>query len=150
MKNKLEPTGDEILRMMPYVDIFLPSWSEIGRIWPGAAPAVSIRRLRSAAHGPVVIKMGAKGCIGTDGERLLAMPSLSTNVVDTTGAGDAFCGASNAKWFACHDLGLAMAWGSAAASAVIEDFGALHAVNGQARKEAEKRSAWALSSIREQ
>ncbi len=39
----------------------------------------------------VAVKLGGKGCYITDGEEHLHVPALKVKVVDTTGAGDAFC-----------------------------------------------------------
>ncbi|MCX8171347.1 MAG: sugar kinase [Candidatus Bathyarchaeota archaeon] len=41
----------------------------------------------------IVIKMGGEGCIIFDGEKRISIPGFKVNVVDTTGAGDAFDGA---------------------------------------------------------
>ncbi len=38
----------------------------------------------------VVVKLGERGCYVTDGRREIELPALKVNVVDTTGAGDAF------------------------------------------------------------
>ena len=39
----------------------------------------------------VAVKLGAKGCYVTDGEESHLIEPYRTKVVDTTGAGDAFC-----------------------------------------------------------
>jgi ribokinase len=39
----------------------------------------------------VVVKLGAEGCYVTDGKQAHTLASLKVPVVDTTGAGDAFC-----------------------------------------------------------
>ena len=41
--------------------------------------------------GIVAVKLGEKGCYVTDGEEKYLVKSYRTKVVDTTGAGDAFC-----------------------------------------------------------
>lgn len=40
----------------------------------------------------VAVKLGARGCYVTDKNKSYSIPALKTKVVDTTGAGDAFCG----------------------------------------------------------
>ncbi len=52
-----------------------------------------------AAQGPrcVVITLGAAGALIRDGQRLERIGAPSVDVVDTTGAGDAFCGAMAAR-----------------------------------------------------
>ncbi len=39
----------------------------------------------------VAVKLGSRGCFVTDGEERDALDAFETEVVDTTGAGDAFC-----------------------------------------------------------
>lgn len=39
----------------------------------------------------VVVKLGSKGCYVTDGKEKYHVETFKSNVVDTTGAGDAFC-----------------------------------------------------------
>lgn len=39
----------------------------------------------------VAVKLGERGCYITDGEKAFRVPALKVRVVDTTGAGDAFC-----------------------------------------------------------
>ncbi len=47
----------------------------------------------------VVVRIGAGGCVVAQGGRVDAVPSISVDVVDTNGAGDAHCG-----WFAAELL----------------------------------------------
>jgi ribokinase len=145
----VEPTPAEILPLAPLVDVFLPSWSEVSRLWPGAEPRTAVTELRDAGFSCVVVKMGARGALGSDGRRTLFMPSLAARVVDTTGAGDAFCGAFHAAWLNGGDLRRALAWGAAAASVVIEDYGVLHAMRPAAREAAGQRCAAGLKECRE-
>jgi ribokinase len=39
----------------------------------------------------VAVKLGSEGCFVTDGRGSYSIPASPTKVVDTTGAGDAFC-----------------------------------------------------------
>jgi ribokinase len=62
---------------------------------PGERPAPELVELaRSVASGSVVITLGARGAlvVPADGGALLQAPPPVT-AVDTTGAGDCFCGA---------------------------------------------------------
>ena len=73
--------------------------------------------------------------LGTDGSHLVdrstgtpldqALPAFAApQVVDTTGAGDAFVGALAAAWCAGHDLPDAARWGAAAGSLAVRAAGA--------------------------
>lgn len=62
----------------------------------GELAALGVADARAAAAlGPrrVVVTLGAQGAQAWDGERLLLQPAQPVQVVDTTGAGDAFVGA---------------------------------------------------------
>ncbi len=76
------------------LDAFLPSESEILRIWdpPSIAVFIADAARRHGCH--MVAKLGEEGSLlaeaGTG--RLIHVPALSVDVVDTTGAGDGYCG----------------------------------------------------------
>ncbi len=74
-----------------YVDYFLPSREEAGHIFGVTDPAGIVRAARAAGARAVVVKLGADGCyVDADGDPV-TLPALKGPVVDTTGAGDAFC-----------------------------------------------------------
>jgi sugar/nucleoside kinase (ribokinase family) len=54
----------------------------------------------TAFYGEVVVTMGAEGSLWTDGDKPVRMPAAPAAVVDTTGAGDAFCAGFLAAWLA--------------------------------------------------
>lgn len=109
------------------VDIFLPSAEEVVRLlgtsdWSAAARAF-------AALGPklVVVKLGAEGSLLFDRERdvELRVPAFPVaDVIDTTGAGDSFCGAFMAAYLADPgDPERAVRAGSVAASFTVGGYG---------------------------
>jgi ribokinase len=53
----------------------------------------AVRALASRACPRAIITLGPAGAIGFDGLRDFTVPAPKVQVVDTTGAGDAFCGA---------------------------------------------------------
>lgn len=82
---------------------FLPSELEIAHLaddgdWPGLS-----RRLCAAGFPEVIIKRGAESVIVATQKIVSEVPTRSVEVVDPTGAGDAFCGA----YAACRLLGMA-------------------------------------------
>jgi ribokinase len=61
----------------------------------GSAPpdvAELARSLRRHSEQAVIITLGEEGVCGVHGDRTLRMPAHRVPVVDTTGAGDCFCG----------------------------------------------------------
>lgn len=82
-------------------------------------------RLRDLGAGAVVVTLGAAGSfgVGTDGAPL-RVPAVPTQVVDTTGAGDAFIGALAAGRARGLALAEAMRWGARVAAVTVSRLGA--------------------------
>ena len=77
---------------LPLVDYFLPSYEEAAELTGKTGPEEIIRFLRKAgAAGIIGIKLGNKGAYLADGTTTWSIkPARVKNVVDATGAGDAF------------------------------------------------------------
>ena len=106
-------TREEILELLPLVDVFLPNLSEAELCSGEGDPLTAAKGLQRESGGWVVVKLGGDGClaVGPGGqEHRVEAPRV--DVIDTTGAGDAF----NASLM----LGLAegIGWGEALGSAV--------------------------------
>lgn len=130
----LDPQEDYILgneaalkAMISNVDIFLPSAEEVARLlgttdWTAAARIF-------AALGPaiVVVKLGAEGAVVHDRlrGRTTRVPAWPVDrVVDTTGAGDSFCGAFMAALLQDRDDPVrAVRAGAVAASFTVQGYG---------------------------
>jgi sugar/nucleoside kinase (ribokinase family) len=84
-------TLDEVRRLLPAVDVFLPNEDEAIRLSGERDPASAARALASISGGWAVVKRGARGGVaaGPDGAFHEA-PAPTVVVVDSTGAGDAF------------------------------------------------------------
>ena len=108
-------------------DVFMPSAEEARQLlghedWDAAARTF-------AAWGPdlVVVKLGADGCLVHDrpGDRTFRVPAHPAAVVDTTGAGDSFCGGFLAALLGLGlDIETAARAGAVAASFAVEGRGA--------------------------
>jgi ribokinase len=87
-----------------------------GRVLSGhdQAPQIGAALLGRVGKA-VVVTLGARGAVLFEPQRppLEAAPP-QVDVIDTTGAGDAFTGAFAARWATSGDLGSALAWGVAA------------------------------------
>ena len=127
------------------VDIFMPSEEEVRRLlgheeWTAAAE-------RFAAAGPraVVIKRGASGSLVYDraaGQRF-DIPACPGTAVDTTGAGDAFCGGFlGALLHSPRGLARAARAGAVAASFAIAGFGVDALLAATPRAAADRLAAW--------
>jgi ribokinase len=115
-----------ILDLVRQVDVFMPSEAEVRLLLGHDDPLSACRRF--AALGPriVVIKRGAQGCFVHDEatDTHFAWPAQAGRVVDTTGAGDAFCAGFMAGLSVDpDDLRRAARQGAHAASLAISAFG---------------------------
>lgn len=70
----------------------------------GADDEQVARAIRRHGIGSVIITLGADGALVADDDGITRVPSVSVEVVDTTGAGDAFVGALGAALAAGADL----------------------------------------------
>jgi ribokinase len=79
-----------------------------------------------AARGPqrIVVTLGDEGVIAWDQGRLLQLPALPVTPVDTTGAGDAFCGVLAASLVAGADFDQALRRGIVAGGLAVTRQGA--------------------------
>lgn len=84
------------------VDVLVPNESEARALVTSDAGVDNIevtRALREYLQTSVVMTIGDRGCVATDAEDLFTLSAHPVDVVDTVGAGDAFCGAL-AAWLA--------------------------------------------------
>jgi ribokinase len=101
--------------LLALTDVLVVNEGE-GRVLSGHDYATQIGEALLGRIGKaVVVTLGAQGAILFEHHRppLKAAPP-KVEVVDTTGAGDAFTGAFAARWAMSGDMGSALAWGVAA------------------------------------
>lgn len=77
----------------------------------------------------VIITLGAEGAVFSDGNKFGKLPSKKVQVVDTTGAGDAFCGALAAAFASKMSFESAVQAGLDAGANAVQHFGAQPPIN---------------------
>jgi sugar/nucleoside kinase (ribokinase family) len=77
----------------------------------------------------VVIKLGSKGAMAVNGNESAKVPAVTTNVVDTTGAGDSFAAGFIPKWLETNDLTQALSAGASLAAKCVSSVGARPPLN---------------------
>lgn len=78
------------------VDVVVPNRGELARLCGAEVPrnTEDVARLaRALPCARVVVTLGAQGVVVRDEEEVTAIPAPAVTAVDTTGAGDCFCGA---------------------------------------------------------
>ena len=84
---------DDLEEFLPLVDIPIVSEPMVRRWMPGATPQEVVDRLARHTDGICVYTLGERGSIGRWRNGTFLYPAFPVEVVDTTGAGDAFHGA---------------------------------------------------------
>jgi sugar/nucleoside kinase (ribokinase family) len=90
---------------------------------PAADPVDAARSLTVLARS-VVVKLGAAGAIRIDGDRLVRVDAVPVEVVDPTGAGDAFAAGLLAAELAGADAVTALRAGAALGARAVSQLGA--------------------------
>jgi sugar/nucleoside kinase (ribokinase family) len=104
----------------------------------GEAEPLAMAAHLTRYYGVVVVKLGAAGCVlAVPGEAPLLVAAHPVRATDTTGAGDAFCGAFMSRWLAAvpaapaaraipalADLAAAAEFATQVAATVVTRFGA--------------------------
>jgi sugar/nucleoside kinase (ribokinase family) len=112
----------KILRLLPQVDLLFVSSDEAAVLTGKSNPRKSFLQFQQAGAREIVMKLGKRGCLISDGGILREVPPFAVRAVDSTGAGDAFTAAFlQARlrgWSALEAALAANAAGAAAASRV--------------------------------
>lgn len=82
-----------LLALLPTCDVFLPSEVEAVALAGTADLALAAARFRDAGADVVVVKTAERGCVVATADGTVVVPTDPVDPVDSTGAGDAFCGA---------------------------------------------------------
>ncbi len=114
--------------------VFMPSELEVAIMFPdlagdqppSALAEAAASRLLDMGACSVAIKLGARGCFVADPGYRAALPARPIVVVDSTGAGDAFCGGFLAGYLRTGSPLLGAVCGTISAAHVVKGFGAFH------------------------
>lgn len=112
-------------KLLALTEAFVVNKDEAGRIL--GKEDMSIKKLLKgiADLGPnmVVITNGKEGSYGFDGERFYYIGIFPANLIEMTGAGDAYATGLLAGLFYGNSLAQSMRWGAANGAAVVEQIG---------------------------
>ncbi|WP_202845003.1 ribokinase [Luteimonas saliphila] len=109
-------------RLLDAVDVLVVNEGELAMLAGDAASvAESLRRVAVAC---VVVTLGGAGCVARDGDRLHLQPAFAVDAIDTTAAGDTFCGALVAALARGEALPAALRDASAASALACTALGA--------------------------
>jgi ribokinase len=125
------PTGADLLAT---VDVLVLNESEYEAL-TGVPMATNPAVLNRPGTGDVVVTVGAAGVRARVNGSPVTIPAHNVPVLDTTGAGDCFCGAFGAALAAGRDTDAALRYANAAAAIAVQRHGAAPAMPGRAETE---------------
>lgn len=87
---------DAVTGLLPLVDVLVPNRGELGRLAGRPMPSTpeEVRACIDALDfdGAVVVTLGSEGAVVWQSGELTSVPAVPVDAVDTSGAGDVFCG----------------------------------------------------------
>jgi ribokinase len=131
---QLQGDGLKILKSaLEYIDILICNQEEAALLTeiPYEQEKEIFQKLDKEVKGIVVMTKGPKGVVVSDGQNLYSAGIPESDLVDRTGAGDAFGSGFVAGWIEKQDIAYAIQLGTANATACLQELGA---VNGLLKK----------------
>lgn len=102
--NATVPWAELMAPLFPHTDFFLPSLAEAAQITGREAPPEVAAALLDMGVGAVALKMGERGSYVRSAEEELWIPAYEVDVLDGTGAGDAYVAGFLRGYLAGWDL----------------------------------------------
>ena len=112
---------------LPQVDYFMANDHEASRLTGETNPEKDAIILRERGAQSVIIKLGAEGCYSLSADFTGFVPAVEIEVVDTTGAGDAFAAGFVAALSQGADIKIACQSGNIAGGKACTKLGAISA-----------------------
>lgn len=125
-------TPEELREFLPSVDVLVIGADEASALSGEREPAAAGRRLAQRGIALVAVKLGARGALLIEDGAVIEVAALRVDVVDSTGAGDAFCAGLIAALRAGADTETAGIIAAACGAAAVATRGAGVAMPGHA------------------
>ena len=118
--------------MLPFCSVAVVNRGEAESITGLGDPEAAALELRRQGCAAAVVTLGAKGCVWADAEETGSLPAVPVDPLDTTGAGDTFCGVLVARLASGLRLGDAIDAAQKAAALSVTRSGAYMALPTEA------------------
>lgn len=112
-------------KLLRSTDLFFPSVDEVELLTGLTTSEHVIAWAHTHGASQVALKLGAKGCMVSDGSSIQHIAPYPVQPVDATGAGDCFAGSCLARLVRGDTLAAAAAWANVAAALSTQAFGAI-------------------------
>lgn len=113
---------DAFLGWASVADLLFPNLDE-GRLLTAVDDPVEVVAVLAERFPGVVLTLGSAGATYADADSTHAVAAAPADVLDTTGAGDAFCAGFLSAWILARDPAAALAAGAAAAARAVSVVG---------------------------
>jgi 2-dehydro-3-deoxygluconokinase len=110
---------------IPLADWVTPSYEDARELFGAHSPDAIVDMLHGLGARLVVLKLGADGCLVSDGVRRERIAGRRVDAVDATGAGDCFDGAFAVRLMQGDDAFWAATYANAAAALATTGYGAV-------------------------
>ncbi|MBR6054887.1 MAG: ribokinase [Bacteroidales bacterium] len=120
------PLPDELFK---YIDLFIPNETELSTfsglpVSDAESAAKAAAAMQAKGVGKLIVTMGSKGSLICEGGPEVFVPARKVKAVDTTAAGDTFCGALCVALSEGKPLEEAAAFATAASALTVQKMGA--------------------------
>lgn len=133
------PYSAEARELLPMVDVLIVNRGEaralLGESDDNADAEELGQRLRSLGVDRVIVTLGGDGVVGVSGSGVERVAGVSVEVVDTTGAGDTFCGAFASRLAEGASVSEAVRFGNVAGAIAVTRRGAQSSIPRRAEIE---------------
>ena len=115
--------------LFSYIDLFIPNETELSTfsglpVCDEESAAKAAAAMRAKGVGKLIVTMGSKGSLICDGGEPVFVPARKVKAVDTTAAGDTFCGALCVALSEGKALKEAAEFATAASALTVQKMGA--------------------------
>jgi sugar/nucleoside kinase (ribokinase family) len=141
---------ERVLDCLPYVEIFSPGLGELRVLLGEQPPGQALEALAERGPAIVALRRGAAGSLiyHRHARRMLRVPAARANVVDVTGAGNAYAGGMLVEWCERGLLESAAAAATVSAALTIEQIGP-PTITRALLADAQRRRAQVLAELSE-
>ena len=115
---------------LPHLDLLFGNRDELTRVTGAEDPPRMAAHLRELGVSTVAVKLGEDGAYVDGGTWRGRVPAFSVEVVDTTGAGDAFCGGFLTGYLAGWDLERTTRFANAVGAMCVTAMGGSTGISG--------------------
>ncbi|MFZ5917893.1 MAG: PfkB family carbohydrate kinase [Chloroflexota bacterium] len=125
--------------VLPYIDVFSPNLREAAALCETDDVTAILHTLFDWGAEIVALRMGVQGSlVQRQGGPVMRVPVVPTDIVDVTGAGNAYCGGFVVGLVETGDLAVAAMYGAVSASFALEQFG-IPCITPETQQEAQRR-----------